>query len=180
MKQQKIVLIGAPGSGKTSIMKTLEKRGFCCKQEISRQVILEAKEKGIDQLFLKDPLLFSKILVESRERQFIEASKKNEKLVFFDRGIPDVTAYLDFFNTKFPEDFSIKNTTYIYDMVFYFPPWKEIYQQDNERYESFEEAKKIDEYLLNTYNNLGYSIIKVPFDSIESRTDFILNSLKSE
>jgi hypothetical protein len=31
-------------------------KGFCCYPEISREVTLEAKKQGIEQLFLKKPL----------------------------------------------------------------------------------------------------------------------------
>ena len=34
-----------------------------CMEEISRQVTLEAQEKGIEQLFLEDPLMFSEQLL---------------------------------------------------------------------------------------------------------------------
>ena len=91
--QQKIVLIGGPGTGKSSILNELISRGFHCKPEISREVTLEAQKKGIDQLFLTDPLLFSNLLLEGREKQYLDAKESTEKFVFFDRGIPDVHAY---------------------------------------------------------------------------------------
>ena len=64
--------------------------------EVSREVTLAAQKKGIDQLFLTDPLLFSNLLLEKREKQFLEASENGEALVFFDRGIPDTQAYLEY------------------------------------------------------------------------------------
>ena len=54
-----ILFIGGPGSGKTSIIEELANKGYVCYPEISRQVTLEAQKSGIDQLFLKQPLLFS-------------------------------------------------------------------------------------------------------------------------
>jgi len=58
------VITGGPGSGKTTLVKELEAKGFACLHEISRQIILEAQQQGIDQLFLEDPLLFSRKLLE--------------------------------------------------------------------------------------------------------------------
>lgn len=103
--QQKIVLIGGPGTGKTSVLNELTKRGFHCKVEVSREVTLKAQQEGIDQLFLTEPLLFSEKLLEGREQQFLEAEKSTEKLVFFDRGIPDVHAYMNYFNTNYHTSF---------------------------------------------------------------------------
>lgn len=176
--QQKIVLIGGPGTGKSSILNELISRGFHCKPEISREVILEAKKKGVNQLFLTEPLLFSNLLLKGREKQFLEAHKSTEKLIFFDRGIPDVHAYLEFFDTDYPEVFIEKSNTHIYTKVFMLPPWKEIYTSDNERYESFDEAVKIHHHLKKTYQDIGYKICIVPFGTIQERTNYILDSIK--
>jgi len=148
--------------------------------EISREVTLMAKKKGIDQLFLTEPLLFSNLLLEGREKQFIEAHKNDSDLVFFDRGIPDVHAYLNFLKTDYPEHFVKKSNQYLYQNIFMLPPWKEIYTSDNERYESFEEAVEIYHHLKKAYQDIGYTIVTVPFGTIKERTNFILDSLKSE
>jgi len=175
--QQKIVLIGGPGTGKTSVINELTNRGCFCMPEISREVTLEAQKKGIDQLFLTEPLLFSKMLLEGRENQFLEASKSNNKIVFFDRGIPDVHAYMDYFKTEYPTTFFEKSNLYKYTKIFHFSPWEDIHTTDNERYESFEETMEIDRFLIKSYTDLGYTIINVPFGSLKERTDFVMNSL---
>jgi predicted ATPase len=177
--QQKIVLIGGPGTGKTSVLKELMHRQYHCLPEISRDVTLQAKKQGIDQLFLSEPLLFSTLLLEGREQQFLEAEKSNKDLIFFDRGIPDVHAYMNYFKTKFPAVFLEKSKLYTYTSIYLFSPWKEIYTSDNERYETFEESVRINEYLVAAYKELGYAIIEVPFGAVTERADFILNSLKS-
>ena len=178
--QQKIVLIGGPGTGKTTIINELTKRGFYCMPEVSRKVILKAKKEGIEQLFLTEPLLFSKMLLEGREEQYKNAQNLKEKIIFFDRGIPDVHAYMNYFNTIYPDYFIKKSNTYKYTKIFHFSPWKEIHITDNERYESFEESEKIDTFLITAYSELGYKLINVPFASVEERTNFIINSLSCE
>ncbi|WP_297803160.1 ATP-binding protein [uncultured Polaribacter sp.] len=177
--QQKILLIGGPGTGKTSVLNELIKRDYFCFPEISREVTLKAQQQGIEQMFLAQPLLFSQMLLEGREQQFIDAIKSDSKLVFFDRGIPDIHAYMDYFKTKYPAIFIEKSKQYIYDKVFHFSPWKDIHETDNERYETFEETKAIDVFLMKSYLDLGYNIIDVPFGSIDERTNFVLNSLSS-
>ena len=44
--QQKIVLIGGPGTGKSTVLNELISRGHLCMQEISREVTLAAQKKG--------------------------------------------------------------------------------------------------------------------------------------
>ena len=69
--------------------------------EVSREVTLKAKEEGIEQLFLTAPLLFSdNALGRQGTDNIIEATETaEESTVFFDRGIPDVFAYMDYSNT---------------------------------------------------------------------------------
>lgn len=174
---QKIVLVGGPSTGKTSVLNELIKRNYYCLPEVSREVIKKAKEEGIDQLFLEDPILFSNMLLEQRVKQFLQAKNSNQKRIFFDRGIPDIHAYLDYIHVDYPSLFLEKSTIHKYSKVFLFPPWKQIHITDNERYESYIEAVNIHIFLLNTYQNLGYSITQVPFGSVSNRTDFILHSL---
>ncbi|CAL2079810.1 ATP-binding protein [Tenacibaculum sp. 190524A02b] len=175
--QQKIVLIGGPGTGKSSVLNEFIKRGYLCMPEISREVTLKAQKEGIDQLFLEQPLLFSQMLLEGREEQFTNACKESNKIIFFDRGIPDVHAYMNYLKTDYPTIYKEKSNKYLYDKVFMLAPWKEIYVSDNERYESFEQAVEIDKYLREAYQEVGYKIVDVPFGTVEERCNFILNSL---
>ena len=103
--QQKIVLIGGPGTGKSSILREFIKRGYKCMPEISREVTLKAQKDGIDQLFLEQPLLFSQLLLEGREQQYIDAHQSDAEIIFFDRGIPDVHAYRNYLGSDFPDIF---------------------------------------------------------------------------
>jgi predicted ATPase len=178
--QQKIVLIGGPGTGKSTVLNKLKEKGFFCFDEVSREVILKAQEKGIEQLFLTEPLLFSEMLLEGREEQFLKADKREEDIIFLDRGIPDVHAYMNYFKTEYPTIFIEKSKLYKYHLIFHFSPWEEIYITDNERYESFKESTKIDQYLTQAYTELNYKIINIPFGTVEERTNFIINSLSCD
>ena len=174
---KKIVITGGPGSGKTSLISFLKEQGHQCMPEISRAVTLEAKKQGIDQLFLKDPILFSNKLLEGRLKQFCDTLNLEKTFLFFDRGLPDITAYMDYSNTQYPKHFFEVCNANRYDHIFLLPPWKEIYKQDNERYETFNEALEIHTYLLKGYENYGYRVIEVPFGSLENRMKYIFNQL---
>ena len=60
------MVTGGPGTGKSSLIHELKQRGHCCLDEISRQVTLEARKNGIEQLFLTQPLAFSELLLKGR------------------------------------------------------------------------------------------------------------------
>ncbi len=176
MKPKRIVITGGPGTGKTTIINQLIELGYSCAEEISRQVTLEAKKKGIDQLFLTDPVLFSDLLLKGRIKQFEDATLDDNNIVFLDRGIPDVVAYMDYIGTDYPNRFIEACHTYKYDLAFVLAPWQDIFISDNERYENFDQAVQIHDNLLTTYSKFGYQLIDVPFGSVRKRTEFILKN----
>ena len=177
MQKEIIVIIGGPGTGKSSIINGLVTKGYCCYPEISREVTLEAQKRGIEQLFLEDPLLFSQMLLDGRIKQFNNAQKEAHQWVFIDRGIQDVVAYLDYIGDDYPNHFTDACKENVYTKIFILPPWEEIYESDSERYENFEQAKEIQEHLKQTYVNYGYDLIEVPKDSIDNRILFILDKI---
>jgi predicted ATPase len=174
-----VLFIGAPSTGKTSVLKHLSKKGYQCFEEISREIVKEARKEGITHLFKEQPLLFSEKLLEKRKTQFQLAKRSKANFVFIDRGLPDITAYLDMVNTPYSKEFKVANTTYKYDKVFWFPLWNDIYIEDHERYEDFQLAKIIQKHLIDTYSAIDYELIEVPKLNIEDRVSFILSHLKN-
>lgn len=179
MEKEIIVIIGGPGTGKTTIIDGLISKGFCCYPEISREVTMEAKKQGIEQLFLEKPLLFSELLLEGRKKQFNNAISETHKIVFLDRGIPDVLAYMHYIGDSYPLFFDQACKDHKYTKIFILPPWEEIYISDDERYENYEQAKLIYNHLTETYQKYGYQLIEVPKDTVENRIEYILQVLKN-
>tara|TARA_B100000767_G_scaffold188789_1_gene176092 strand:+ start:309 stop:854 length:546 start_codon:yes stop_codon:yes gene_type:complete len=175
---KRIVITGGPGSGKTTLINHIEHLGYPTMHEVSRDIINEARKQGIDQLFLKNPMLFSQKLLESRLSQFEKAKELETAYVFYDRATPDITAYMDFIGAEYPPEFEKPCFTHLYDCVFLLPPWELIYTKDNERYETFTQAQEIYKSLCDGYKKYGYTIIEVPQGAINQRCDFILNYLK--
>lgn len=176
--QKKVIITGGPSTGKSTIIGALQEKGYSCQEEISRELVLEARKKGIEQIFLTSPILFSEKLLEKRTKQYYDACKLDEEVVFFDRGILDILAYLDFADT--PHNFEFKKVMdgLKIDQVFITPPWQEIHKTDNERYESFEEAKEIHTHLINSYKKFGFKPVEIPIGTVEDRVAFILEQSK--
>ena len=128
-------------------------------------------------MFLTEPLLFSELLFKGRIDQFHEAKNSTASHVFLDRGLPDVLAYLNYAQTDYPNHFDEACKAHVYDHVFVLAPWQDIFESDSERYEDFEQSIDIHEHLLRIYKHFEYQLIDVPFDTVESRTDFILDVL---
>lgn len=173
---KKIVITGGPGTGKSTLIKHIEQHRLPVMHEVSREVTREAQQQGIDQLFVEQPMLFSDKLMEKRKAQY-QAATEYKANCFFDRGLPDVVAYLIFANLKVPNAYLEICEKHAYDHVFILPPWKSIYKTDTERYESFEQAERIFECLRATYINFGYRLIELPKVAVEARFDLIIQQL---
>ena len=177
--QKKIVIAGASSTGKTSLINELMKRGYACKEETSRKMIREGKKKGIGHFFLTHPISFSEQLLTQRIFDFKNAEESNEGVIFFDRGLPEVVGYLEYIGETLPNEFVQKCKMHQYNNpIFVTPVWKEIHRTDDERYESYEEAKKIDRFLRKAYLDFNYTLIDIPLTSVEERVQFILETLK--
>ena len=159
--QQKILITGGPGTGKTALINSLESRGYRCHHEIIHSNTIA---------FVDDPQAFNTNLLNGRIKQFVNSDTHKENIAFFDRGIPDVLAYMDFFNQQYSQRFIDACETHMYDVVFILPPWEAIYKTDDE-------AVAIHYHLEKTYIHFGYSLIYVPFESVENRLHFILDKL---
>ncbi|WP_350286089.1 ATP-binding protein [uncultured Croceitalea sp.] len=186
MNSKRIVITGAPGTGKTKVVEGLEAKGYRCFHEIIRSMTAQAKNNGTTKkqvsnplVFVDDPFEFNRQLLAGRIKHFRAADNSTETFSFFDRGIPDVLAYMDYFKQDYGIDFENATAAHQYDALFIMPPWKAIYVSDNERLETFEEAEALHSHLMEAYQRFGYQPIIVPKTSIEQRISFILNTLNS-
>ena len=176
MKQHKrYVLTGSPGSGKTTLLQALENEFITCFEEVFRVLFLQAKDRGLDSPFQDEPLALSEKIINGRVADFHAATES--KIHLYDRGIHDAIAYLDGIQVDVPKHFIEIGKSHIYDKVFILPPWQEIFTNDQERIENFDETEAIHNELIKTYTAYGMPPIVVPKHSVEKRVSFINDHL---
>ena len=173
----RVVITGGPGTGKTSIIKSLEKMNFNVFNESSREVTKKYKNNDSEQYFLSNPIEFSNILINKRKIQFEKGSKSKNDYFFYDRGIPDVLAYLNFKKIEYTSSYLKDILKFNYDAIFLAEPWEAIYKNDSERYESYDELLEIDIQIKKIYKQLGYKTIILPKKSVTDRVSYILETL---
>ncbi|WP_461303664.1 AAA family ATPase [Aureisphaera sp.] len=184
MKTKRIVITGGPATGKTALIESLEALGYECYPEIIREFTKEEVENKSGQdlqsnpiVFADDALAFNKRLLRGRQQQYESSLSSENELVFFDRGVGDVLAYMDFFDQEYDDHFTSTCENIPYDTIFILPPWKEIFGVDEGRFEDFEEAIKLYDHLKECYTSFGHTPIIVPKDTVENRIAFILSEL---
>lgn len=171
-----IIITGAPGSGKTSIMKVLAKKGYRYLEEPARSIINEQRSIGGEGVYDENPRLFIDLMLSRSIHQFLTKTSNNE-IVFFDRGIPDLLAYAACFDLNPGPENKAADIYRYHDIVFFAPCWEAIFTNDEDRKLTFEQAVEFGEDLKLAYKQKGYQLIELPLSSPEERMKFILSKL---
>lgn len=171
------ILTGGPGAGKTSLLDELRTRGFSCSEEVSRKLIRTEAAVFSTCLPWNDLCCFADKCLEQMLKEI--QNYPSGGLTFFDRGIPDIIAYLRLAGIPVKEKFLNAEIEPAYERtVFILPPWKEIYTKDAERWQSAGESALIYECLFETYTSLKYKLVEVPRLSLAGRVEFISNHIQ--
>ena len=171
------VITGGPGSGKTSLLEALRSRGYDSTIEAGRAIIQD--QVAIDGRALpgRDPLHFAELMLSMDMRSY-RLAEQIVGTVFFDRGIPDVLAYLSLTHIPVPEHMHNAARVFPYNhAVFIAPPWREIFHQDEERKQDFEESIRTYDALVETYKSNNYELVEIPRSSIRERVRFVLRKV---
>lgn len=172
----RVVITGAPGTGKSTLLKQLENKGYPVHSEMARELIRENQSCESEILPWRDHQRFGIDLFTRQVEQYREALES--RVNFFDRGILDNLAYLRRDGLKNPE-LEARALDYPYHrQVFLTPPWREIYGNDEVRWEDFDTMLDIHRALQGIYQDFGYRIIEVPKGNPEERGAFVLEQLR--
>ena len=172
-----VVITGGPGSGKTSLIEALADAGHPVEPEAGRAIIrLQQAEDG-QALPWRDRALFAQRMLE-HDIEAHERSRSSAGLVFHDRGVPDVIGYLTLCGLPIPDHLSQAAAALRYHpKVFIAPPWPEIFGQDAERRQDFDEAKRTFDAMAAVYPTYGYELVEMPKATVAERVAFVLDHL---
>lgn len=120
--QHRFILTGGPGSGKSTIIDTIKKRGFWCSKEAGRGVIQDQVNIGGDALPWANQTAFAELMLSWEMRSWHEAEGQTRPC-FFDRGVPDVVGYLRLSELTIPKHLENAIERFRYNRtVFIAPP----------------------------------------------------------
>jgi predicted ATPase len=170
------VITGGPGTGKTTVLAELARRGHTCIPEDARTLIQEQVAGNGSALPWADAPRFAELLMHrSIATWHAQNAKSLQEPVYFDRGVGDAFTCADIVGHTFPTHLHERASVCLYrDPVFLAPYWPAIYTTDTERRQTIEEAERTEHAVAKTYAELGYEIVRLPLVSVTERADFIL------
>lgn len=167
------VITGGFSSGKSTVLSCFEKMGYKTIPDAARILIDEemAVGKTIEEIRRNEREFQQKVLAIKLR---VENKLSGNQIIFFDRAIPDSAAYYQIcgLNPKEVLDVCQKGQ---YEKVFFMEQLPLI--KDYARTEDSQTAKRLNQFLKQTYKQLGYKVIFVPVMSIKKRVKFIQSRL---
>lgn len=174
------LISGGPGAGKTTLLAALRQAGFAGCDEVSRQLIQEQVALGSSLLPWHDLGGFAELARARMVAQHAAASRRGGT-TFFDRGLPDLIAYLTAAGLAVAPAYyrAVADCPY-QRLAFLAPPWPEIYVNDPERWQTLAEAAALYETLHATYAALGFEVCVLPRTTVAARVAFVQATLAAK
>jgi predicted ATPase len=173
-----VVISGCSGGGKSTLLEELGRRGHTIVEEPGRRIVRDETARGGSALPWDDAATFARRAIAMSLADRLKAAR-HAGWVFFDRGLIDAAAALEHLTGE-PAIKMWGSEHRYHAQVFLAPPWPEIYETDAERRHGFTDAAAEYERLAVAYSSLGYQVCVLPKDSIESRADFVEQSLRQK
>lgn len=172
----RILIAGGPGTGKSTLLSALHSVGEICFEEVSRKLIRNQLAINGDLVPWKNLAAFAQRCSEQMESQLAQSARYRR--AFFDRGPPDVIGYLRHGGLAVSPDLFRASQAYT-PVVYFAPPWPEIYVNDRERPQTYLESVALSSQIRSAYLECGFEIIDLVKSSVAERVKQVLEHVKS-
>jgi len=154
----KVIITGSPGTGKSTLLAEL---ASCVEvaEEVSRALILSEREKSSDISPWGNVKTFANLALE---RMLAQYQMQESSCCVYDRAIPDLMVSLLHRGASVESIYerAVKDQL-AGSVVFFAPPWEEIYVSDDLRPETFEQTLSLSSLTREVYQDLGFDLIEL-------------------
>jgi predicted ATPase len=172
---RRFIITGAPGAGKTAIIRQLELDGFSVVEEAATDVIAAAQARGTDEPW-REPSFIDAVARLQRDRQ-IRAASQPDEVQFHDRCVICTAAlavYLGFpFSPFLESELERVREEAIYQSRVFFIRNLGFMTPTEARRISFEETLRLEGIHEEIYRDLGFELVSVEKGSVVERVGMI-------
>jgi predicted ATPase len=176
---RRFIITGAPGAGKTAILRQLELEGFGVVEEAATDIIAAAQAQGTDELW-RDPSFIDAVAGLQRSRQ-IRASYQPDEVQFHDRCVVCTAAlavYLGYpFSRFLTEELERVRKDAIYQRRVFFIRHLGFVTPTAARRISFEDTVRFERIHEETYGDFGFELVRVERGGVMDRVRMIRGAI---
>jgi Predicted ATPase len=157
---RRVVITGAPGSGKTTILNYIKVLGYHVEPEAARVVIQKQLQHENPVLPWTDRVAFDRLMLPVLREAFERA--RPGQTIFYDRGLPDLIGWA-LYEGLDPSFYLTLAKQYRYeDTVYVALGDSTSYEANVERPYTFDQAQLIHEKLVQGYRLAEYNVCPIP------------------
>lgn len=163
------ILTGAPGSGKTTVLRELQRRGWSAVGEAATDVIAREQERGVDEPWLDST--FPEKVVALQQERFRVAAEAGASAFLHDRSpwcTLALARYLDLPATGALLDAVERARPHYEETAFFLRPLGFL-ESSAARQISYEEALEFEAVHEAVYRDHGFTLVDIPAGAVVER-----------
>jgi predicted ATPase len=177
---RRFIITGAPGSGKTAIIRQLELEGFSVVEEAATDIIAAAEARGTAEPW-KHPSFIDEITTLQQNRQ-LRASQQPDTIQFHDRSAvctAALAAYLGYsISPLLSAELERVKIDAIYENRAFFIRNLGFITPTQARRITFEETLRFEKIHQETYRNFGFELLPIEPGALMDRVRQIKSEIK--
>lgn len=178
---RRFIVTGAPGAGKTAIIRQLELEGFSVVEEAATDVIAAEQARGIAEPWTQPS--FIDLVANLQKQRQIRASHQPDQVQFHDRSAvctAALAAYLGYpFSVPLARELERIKTEAIYQQRVFLIRNLGFIKPTEARRISLEEALRFERIHEETYRSFGFELIPVGAGEVHDRVSLIKAAVSS-
>jgi predicted ATPase len=175
---RRFIVTGAPGSGKTAIIRQLELDGFSVVEEAATDIIALDQARGVAEPWTHASFIDS--IAELQRRRQLRASRDTDEVQFHDRSVICTAALAVYLGYPLSDALSREvkrvETEAIFQKRVFFIQNLGFITPTQARRISFEESLRFERLHEETYRNSGFELVPIAPGSLSDRADAIKRS----